>query len=132
MNRPIYSIFCCLLIVAFSAPLTLPLTSHQVQQSSKYHHNSHLTAYETYHLKPLRTIFTLHLNINGFDYDLSVDTGSADLFVKGHGMLGNPEKQYVCEECIFKNKKVRIGYLDGFLSTYMINANVTLGIHSFN
>ena len=36
------------------------------------------------------TLFTLNFVVNGFDYDLSVDTGSSDFFIKGEGMAGAP------------------------------------------
>jgi hypothetical protein len=74
----------------------------------------HLTlAEETYSLKPLRAVFTLGLTIEGLTYDLTIDTGSSDLFAKGENMIGNPVKKISCPTCMQQNTKASISYLDG-------------------
>lgn len=70
------------------------LTSHQ--EKAVIHHNmrvfktghqrslSHEGAVtETYNLKDMGYFFTLHLTVGGFSYNLNIDTGSSDLFIKG-------------------------------------------------
>lgn len=76
--------------------LTLPLVHLKVsrEEALKYyqqnqHYLRHFTAEdgtETYPLHSLKNLFTLTLIVNGFTYNLSVDTGSSDLFIKGEDM----------------------------------------------
>jgi hypothetical protein len=63
--------------------------------------------------------FTLHLTVGGFSYNLNIDTGSSDLFIKGEEAIGSPRVKYSCRECLKNNKKYTISYLDGDLSTYL-------------
>lgn len=123
---------CCWVLstVAFSQ-FTLPLASHQVKEHIPRHLSHNLAGHETYALKPMRTIFTLPLVVEGLTYGLSIDTGSSDLFIKGFGMEGNPEAKYRCDACEKNNDKLKIGYLDGFLDTYHLNASIQLGDHEF-
>ena len=87
---------------------------------------------ETYPLHSLQNIFTLTLNVNGFDYNLSIDTGSSDLFIKGEDLAGNPIRKFSCKKCMTENQHVKIGYLDGKLDTYLYNSTIVLGEHTFN
>ena len=47
-----------------------------------------------------------------------MDTGSSDIFIKGEGTKGQPETKYECTDCK-NNPYVMLGYLDGFLTTYV-------------
>jgi hypothetical protein len=76
--------------------------------------------------------FTLHLTIGGIPYNLNVDTGSSDLFIKGENSPGSPTVKYTCPSCLKSNHKYRIGYLDGSLNTYLAQLPVQLGNHTFN
>ncbi len=76
--------------------------------------------------------FTLNLTVANLPYSLNIDTGSSDLFIKGEHSKGNPQNKYTCPRCLKKNKKVSIGYLDGFLSTYKATLPIQLGQHKFN
>jgi hypothetical protein len=70
---------------------------------SKVHHLRHFTAEhgsETYPLHSLTNIFTISLNVNGFYYNLSIDTGSSDFFIKGEDLGGNPTRKFSCKKCI--------------------------------
>ena len=80
---------------------------------------------------PMTSIFTLHIVVNGFHYHLSIDTGSSDFFIKGENITGEPAVKFSCESCIRDNQYMSISYLDGQLDTYLYDANVTLGQHSF-
>lgn len=50
---------------------------------------------------------------------MSVDTGSADIFIKGEKSPGVPNKKYRCGSNYKKKQpQVAIGYLDGQMDTY--------------
>jgi hypothetical protein len=89
----------------------MPLGCVINQISTTKQHTSQ--AEETYPLTPLRAIFTLTVTIEGLTYDLTVDTGSSDLFAKGENMTGNPVKKISCPTCVQQNTKATIQYLDG-------------------
>lgn len=103
--------------------ITMPMRFHQevakphVRTATHLKHNQQTR--ETYRLNSRRAIFTLNLTFDGLLYELSVDTGSSDIFIKGAGMEGAPENKYSCALCRFFNEKVPIGYLDGRLDTYV-------------
>lgn len=142
MKNSIFLLF--LLSLAIStpdSPLTFQLTHlnldhiqslEYVRQTSHLRHFTAEDGVETYPLHSLKTIFTLSINFNGFDYNLSVDTGSSDLFIKGEELEGNPLRKFSCKKCVEENQYVKIGYLDGKLDTYVYNSTVTLGKHTFN
>jgi hypothetical protein len=44
--------------------------------------------------------FTLPITVAGFKYDLNVDTGSSDIFIKGQNTPGNPPVKYSCATCM--------------------------------
>jgi len=73
----------------------------------------------------------LAITIEGISYELAVDTGSSDLFVKGENMKGNPVKKMSCSTCLKNNRKAQIRYLDGEVQTYLFLANMGIGNHSF-
>lgn len=67
----------------------------------------------------------------GLPYNLNIDTGSSDLFIKGEQSKGNPANKYSCAECLKDNKKIRIAYMDGPVDTYLDELEVKIGEHSF-
>lgn len=71
-------------------------------------------------------MFTLSLIVSNIVYDLTVDTGSSDFFIKGEKMVGLPAIKYNCSSCMRDFPKTTISYLDGDVSVYAITANVTL------
>jgi hypothetical protein len=75
--------------------------------------------------------FTLHLTIAGIPYNLNIDTGSSDLFIKGENSAGSPSNKYSCPSCLRNNAYYRIGYMDGYLDTYLDQLSVQLGSHNF-
>jgi hypothetical protein len=118
-----------LLLVVGASSTTYPLVCRRDPEEDKL---QHLTlSSETYPVKPLFAIFTLAMAIEGIPYELAVDTGSADLFVKGENMTGNPVKKLSCSTCLQNNRKASILYLDGEVQTYLYLANVGIGNHSF-
>jgi hypothetical protein len=76
--------------------------------------------------------FTINLTVAGVPYHLNIDTGSSDIFIKGENSPGQPLKKYSCPDCLKKNQKISIGYLDGQLNTYKAILPVQLGQHSFH
>lgn len=77
---------------------------------------------ETYEQVPLTTDhygFKLKVIVAGIEYNLGVDTGSSDIFIKGEKRApGLPKIRYISGENYLKNRVIRIGYLDGELQTY--------------
>lgn len=71
--------------------------------------------------------FTLPLKIAGMHYNLNVDTGSSDIFIKGEHSKGSPPQKYSCPECLRNNPQYSIGYVDGFLQTYLKRLPVEIG-----
>ena len=57
--------------------------------------------------------FTLQLVVNGLKYQLSMDTGSSDIFIKGENTTGEPKKKYQSGESYLDLERYNIGYLDG-------------------
>lgn len=88
--------------------------------------------FENYHLNEMGYFFSFDLIIAGLPYSLNIDTGSSDIFIKGEHSAGNPVNKYQCSDCMERNKRVTIGYLDGFLQTYKDILEVQLGEHKFN
>lgn len=43
------------------------------------------------------------MNIGGYDYDMQIDSGSSDIFIKGEKAIGQPRKRYQCGEVCVKN-----------------------------
>lgn len=76
--------------------------------------------------------FTLSMTIAGLNYNLNIDTGSSDLFIKGENTPGSPAQKYSCPSCKANGKKITIAYLDGSLQTYKANLPVQVGSHTFN
>lgn len=75
----------------------------------------------TYKQVPLETThfgFTLAIKVEGLDYKMSMDTGSADVFIKGEKSPGVPNKKYRSRSNYKKKPKIAIGYLDGSMDTY--------------
>ena len=70
---------------------------------------------QNYNLNQMGFFFSLNLTVGGLPYSLNIDTGSSDLFIKGEQTEGVPQVKYQCPVCLTNNKKVEIGYLDGFL-----------------
>jgi len=66
------------------------------------------------------------------DYNLNIDTGSSDIFIKGEDSPGNPVCKYRCQSCKDNNNKYTISYLDGSLQTYQTNLTVSIGNHVFD
>jgi len=62
--------------------------------------------------------FTLPLIIEGYQYDLNIDTGSSDIFIKGAGTKGNPKYKYNCSTCVGINQQFTLSYIDGTLQAY--------------
>ena len=62
--------------------------------------------------------FTLQLVVNGLKYQLSMDTGSSDIFIKGENTTGEPKKKYQSGEGYLDLERYNIGYLDGYLKCY--------------
>ena len=59
---------------------------HTMRNFQTTHHHNNLRsmhALEKQTLIPHGYYFTLALNVDGLDYNLNIDTGSSDLFVKG-------------------------------------------------
>jgi hypothetical protein len=55
------------------------------------HHNLHqhkLPKAETYPLDGKDYFFSIKMKIGNIDYDLSIDTGSSDIFIKGEKSAG--------------------------------------------
>lgn len=118
-----------LLLAVGAASLTLQLGCRFRQGEDPPMHQN--LAMETYPVKSMYAIFTLAFTIEGFAYDLAIDTGSSDLFIKGENMAGNPVKKLSCPACLKNNRKASIRYLDGEVQTYLMLANVGLGRHLF-
>ena len=50
----------------------------------QYHFkDSHDTDLQTYRLEPNVYSFSLLMNIGGYDYQMGIDSGSSDIFIKG-------------------------------------------------
>ena len=62
--------------------------------------------------------FNLELIVDGIQYWLSVDTGSADIFIKGEETKGDPSEKYKNNEDYTKLEKIELGYLDGDVDCY--------------
>jgi hypothetical protein len=57
--------------------------------------------------------------VAGYNYDMDIDSGSSDIFIKGEDSVGLPKKRYHCgQSCIDNNPHYSLGYLDGKLKTY--------------
>jgi hypothetical protein len=87
---------CCILAFCVASTLsllTVPLGVHLLPRHNKQR-VSHLRHFgdtnETYLLQPRQTSFTLNLTVNDFPYELTIDTGSSDFFIKGEEMIGQP------------------------------------------
>lgn len=78
--------------VVVRAILTVPMGVHQkkVGNAQPTHLRHIRDGDETYPLKSHQTLFTLNLTVNDLRYELSIDTGSADFFIKGENMTGAP------------------------------------------
>jgi hypothetical protein len=87
-------------------------------------HLSHQSASESYGLNDMGYYFTLSMTIAGLNYNLNIDTGSSDLFIKGESTPGSPSQKYSCPSCRKNGKKITIAYLDGALQTYKANLPV--------
>lgn len=80
-------------VVGAQTILTMPMGVHlktlgETQLSHLRHFRS---SNETYALHSRLTLFTLNLTVNDLPYQLSIDTGSSDFFIKGENMTGDPE-----------------------------------------
>lgn len=113
-------------VVAYSQ-LTIPLHEEGIHHHSLRRH--HLQ--QSYPLKTNFASFLLKLYVNGLEYRVAMDTGSANFYINGHGMEGEPKIKFRCDECLKKNEKYENGYLDGMIDSYLVEANVTLGNHTF-
>ena len=58
---------------------------------------------EVHDIIPMGYFFTLPLKIAGLQYNLNVDTGSSDLFIKGEHSPGMPKDKYSCPKCLADN-----------------------------
>jgi len=58
----------CILMLVVAGQFTLPLASHQAHEVVGRHLSHNSAARETYRLTPMRTIFTLKILVNGFEY----------------------------------------------------------------
>lgn len=77
--------------------------------------------------------FRLGLEVAGYQYNLSMDTGSSDIWIKGENMSGKPKERYSCGDfCVNTHVQYPIGYLDGFLSTYGQTLKVKFNEHTFD
>jgi len=47
--------------------------------------------------------FTLHLIVAGLEYNVNIDTGSSDFFIKGEQSAGVPSVKYSCLNCLKNN-----------------------------
>lgn len=73
------------------------------------------------------------MKIAGYNYKMSIDSGSSDIFIKGEDSKGKPKKRYHCGQiCIDTHEHYQIGYLDGKLQTYEATLQVEVGQHKFN
>jgi hypothetical protein len=60
-------------------------------------HLTHNTAVnEDYNLNDMGYFFTIDLIISGLPYQLNIDTGSSDIFIKGENSPGVPFQKYTC------------------------------------
>ena len=89
------------------------------------------TTNNTYHINSMGYFFTLPLIIEGYRYDLNIDTGSSDIFIKGAGTKGSPKYKYSCPSCVNNNQQFYLSYIDGSLQAYEIDLGVNFGIHNF-
>jgi hypothetical protein len=94
--------------------------SYVIHHNMRNLHTNHLrhelhtrASTETYGIISMGYFFTLPLIIGGMHYNLNVDTGSSDIFIKGEHSKGNPPNKYSCPQCLLQNPKLTIGYLDG-------------------
>ena len=71
---------------------------------------------------PLKTnhiAFQLHLNVNDIGYDLNVDTGSSDFWIKGEDVKGDPYIRYSCNcNYMADRDQYSVEYLDGPVKMY--------------
>lgn len=70
-----------LALAVSSTTMTLPLGCRVDYKGSTQQHLTH--PLEEYPLKPLYAVFTLAMTIEEYSYELAIDTGSSDLFIKG-------------------------------------------------
>lgn len=89
-------------------------------------------ATESYHLNDMGYFFSINMTIAGLPYKLNIDTSSSDIFIKGESSPGNPVNKFSCSECIVRNEKIVVNYVDGPISTYKTTMLVRLGLHLFN
>ena len=75
--------------------------------------------------------FTLPLIIEGLHYNINVDTGSSDIFIKGAGTQGAPVIKYSCPSCKSKCQPFMLNYLDGMVATYEKDLNVSFGTYHY-
>lgn len=116
-----------LLLLISCQSITLPLTITTLNSSrpSITPRASHQTAI-TKPLRSLRAVFTISLLAGGKAYDMTVDTGSSDFFIKGETMTGIPSNKYQCAACMRDYPKTTLAYLDGIVDAYVQTVNVTL------
>jgi hypothetical protein len=82
------------------------LTIHHNMRIFKRNHLTQLrhdATTEEYSLNDMGFYFSLNLTIGGLPYQLSIDTGSSDLFIKGENSPGIPKKKYSCPQCMENN-----------------------------
>lgn len=104
-----------LFVVAYTQ-LTIPL----VQENTHTNHRRRHHLQQSYPLKTNFASFLLKLYVNGLEYRVGMDTGSANFYINGHGMKGEPKVKFRCDECLKKNQKYENGYLDGFIDSYLV------------
>jgi hypothetical protein len=69
---------------------------------------------------------TIALSIEGLVYDLVIDTGSSELFIKGDGLKGQPPVKFSCDICSRTYRRYSISYLDGGIVSYLIEGKIML------
>ena len=76
-------------------------TYHNSRNQPKQHLRHDLSvSNNTYGIISMGYYFTLPMLVAGYAYNLNVDTGSSDIFIKGQGTQGKPKFKYSCSSCL--------------------------------